>query len=67
MAASNIATLCDPLQSTNLSALFAADDRLWAGYVFGGFSLVNAFGESIGVVTVPEGAVEPLQAAAVGE
>ena len=29
----------DPLHSTNVSALFAGGDRLWVGYVFGGFSL----------------------------
>jgi signal transduction histidine kinase len=31
----------DQLQSTNVSALLAADDGLWVGYLFGGFSLVK--------------------------
>ena len=31
----------DPLLSTNVSALFAADGGLWVGYVFGGFSFLK--------------------------
>src|SRR4029453_6810899 len=31
----------DSLRSTNISALLAADDGLWVGYVFGGFSFVK--------------------------
>jgi signal transduction histidine kinase/ligand-binding sensor domain-containing protein len=45
----------EQLQSTNVSALFAADDRLWVGYVFGGFSYlkngrVKNFVENTGTV-----------------
>ena len=31
----------ESLQSTNVSALLAADDGLWVGYVFGGFSFLK--------------------------
>ena len=31
----------DSLRSTNISALLAANDGLWVGYVFGGFSFVK--------------------------
>ena len=46
----------DPLHSTNVSALFAGGDRLWVGYVFGGFSYlrngrVRNFVEDTGTVT----------------
>ncbi|MGO9994108.1 MAG: histidine kinase [Steroidobacteraceae bacterium] len=46
----------DHLQSTNVSTLLAADDGLWVGYVFGGFSFlkngrVENFVEATGTVT----------------
>lgn len=46
----------EPLQSTNVSALLAAGDGLWVGYLFGGFSLlkngsVTNFVETTGTVT----------------
>jgi hypothetical protein len=34
----------DRLQSTNVSSLFASNDGLWVGYVFGGFSFLKKLG-----------------------
>jgi signal transduction histidine kinase/ligand-binding sensor domain-containing protein len=46
----------DSLRSTNISALLAADDGLWVGYTFGGFSFlkkgkVRNFDENTSTVT----------------